>query len=356
MNVSPTPRRARAPFVYLVGLAVVSLVIIAVIAVINVTRAGSVVQPPTRTAVPPEAVLSADDTRQIGFMTNRDGNWELYEMTLGTLAVTNLTNDPGDDGFGAYSNDRGAMTFISTRDRATENGELTAYMMNADGTDQRRVTTDLGTIMNLVTTGRFNWDYRRNANGDGTFVSLRDLNLEVYASVRNADGTTTDTNLTRSGSIDWFGAMNAAGTQVAFAGDRDGNQEVYLIDANGENLRRLTDHEGYDVYPVWASDMRQLVFYSESAGQLDGGNLVLSVIDTEAETPESRLLTGELLSIDGANRPLTAGSVTSPDGTAEIYMGWDSVDGDWEIYYQDASGLPVNLTNNDADDIFPAWK
>jgi Tol biopolymer transport system component len=355
MSDSTASRRVRLPSLILVLLAVGSLVVIAIIAAVNVARLTGT-PAATVTPVPPEAVLSPDDTRQIGFMTNRDGNWELYEMTLGTRAENNLTDNPADDGFGAYSNDRGAMTFISTRDRATEDGELTAYMMDADGSNQRRVLSDLGTIMSLVTTGRFDWDFRRSASGGTTLISLRDLNLEVYLRSTGADGEPTETNLSRSGAIDWFGALNADGTQVAFAGDRDGNQEIYLIGADGENLRRLTDAEGYDVYPVWASDMRQLVFYSESAGQLDGGALVLSVVDTQAGTPETRLLEGAPLSLDGEARPLTAASVFSPDGSAEIFMGWDEAGGDWEIFYQDVGGVAVNLTDNDADDIFPAWK
>ena len=44
------------------------------------------------------------------------------------------------------------------------------------------------------------------------------------------------------------------GKRIAFTSHRDGNAELYLMDADGTNVRRLTDHAERDDYPTWNSD------------------------------------------------------------------------------------------------------
>jgi hypothetical protein len=39
--------------------------------------------------------------------------------------------------------------------------------------------------------------------------------------------------------------------QIAFASDRDGNYEIYVMDADGNNPRRLTNNPAQDAYPNW---------------------------------------------------------------------------------------------------------
>ena len=40
--------------------------------------------------------------------------------------------------------------------------------------------------------------------------------------------------------------------QIAFVSERDGNQEVYVMDADGSNQTRLTNNPAYDGLPVWS--------------------------------------------------------------------------------------------------------
>ena len=39
--------------------------------------------------------------------------------------------------------------------------------------------------------------------------------------------------------------------QIAFVSDRDGKSEIYVMDADGKNPRRLTDNPAYDESPKW---------------------------------------------------------------------------------------------------------
>ena len=57
------------------------------------------------------------------------------------------------------------------------------------------------------------------------------------------------------------------GRQVAFMSRRDGNWEVYVINLDGSDLRRLTHNPANDGLPTWSPDGRFLAFVSDRTGQ-----------------------------------------------------------------------------------------
>ena len=54
--------------------------------------------------------------------------------------------------------------------------------------------------------------------------------------------------------------------RIAFTSGRDGNAEIYLVDPDGKNLRRLTDNPATDDFPLWSPDGKQLSFLSDRDG------------------------------------------------------------------------------------------
>ncbi len=56
---------------------------------------------------------------------------------------------------------------------------------------------------------------------------------------------------------------------ILFASIRDGNWEIYLIQPDGSNLKRLTDHPQVDTDPTWSPDGRQVAFRSRRDGSSD---------------------------------------------------------------------------------------
>lgn len=59
--------------------------------------------------------------------------------------------------------------------------------------------------------------------------------------------------------------MNGASpsrSKIAFTSNRDGNDEIYVIDADGTNLTRLTNNRGIDSGPAWSQDGTKLAFFS----------------------------------------------------------------------------------------------
>ena len=62
------------------------------------------------------------------------------------------------------------------------------------------------------------------------------------------------------------------GERIAFRSSRGGSSNLYVMDADGRNVRRLTDHRGNDHDPTWLPDGQSLVFSSDrdrGTGRLD---------------------------------------------------------------------------------------
>jgi TolB protein len=78
------------------------------------------------------------DGKQIAFMTDRDGDREIYRCDLDGSHVVDLTNNHSAiDQVPYYSPDGEHISFISYRD-----GNAEIYVMNADGTNQTRITNN----------------------------------------------------------------------------------------------------------------------------------------------------------------------------------------------------------------------
>ena len=54
--------------------------------------------------------------------------------------------------------------------------------------------------------------------------------------------------------------------RIAFVSERDGNSEIYLMDANGNGLTNLTNNPANDHSPTWSPDGQQIAFVSNRNG------------------------------------------------------------------------------------------
>jgi TolB protein len=129
---------------------------------------------------------------------------------------------------------------LGSRSSANRDGNDEIYVMNADGSGQARLTTDVD--MDLSPT----W------SPDGSriaFQSNRDGFNRIY--VMGADGSGV-IGLTDSEGFD--PAWSADGTRIAFAGTRDGNPEIHVVNAKGSISTRLTHDPSHDWNPTWSPD------------------------------------------------------------------------------------------------------
>ena len=61
-------------------------------------------------------------------------------------------------------------------------------------------------------------------------------------------------------------ARSPDGTRVAFSSIRDGNLEIYVMDADGGNPVNLTRDDAYDLAPAWSPDGRRIAFQRSGGG------------------------------------------------------------------------------------------
>jgi len=168
------------------------------------------------------------------------------------------------------------------------------------------------------------------------FRSERDGNEEIY--VIDTDGTNL-TRLTNNIGTDTEHSISADGQRVAFMSRRDGNNfDIYVVDTDGSNLTRLTTYSGIDGEPSISADGQRIAFRSDQ-----GFNDDIYVVDADG-TNLKRLTT---------NSGSDLSAKISADGQRVAFISRRH--GDQEIYIVDADGNNLTrLTNNTATDGQPS--
>ena len=176
------------------------------------------------------------------------------------------------------------------------------------------------------------------ASGSGgriSFTSNRDGNWEIYA--MNADGSGV-VRLTRDSAADGCASWSSDGRRIAFESTRDGYYAIYAMNADGSNQTRLTS-DSADGCPSWSPDGRRIAFQSERDGN---GEIYAMSADGSNQT---RLTNNDARDRDPA---------WSPDGRRIAFSS--ERDGNSEIYVMNADGSGLTrITNNSVYDGVPAW-
>jgi hypothetical protein len=94
-----------------------------------------------------------------------------------------------------------------------------------------------------------------SSNGKIAFASDRDFDEavsnhreEIY--VMDADGS-NQIRLTNSPQEDLHPTWSPDGEEIAFTTNRDGNDEIYVMNTDGSNQTALIDNLAYDTFPEW---------------------------------------------------------------------------------------------------------
>ncbi len=255
--------------------------------------------------------------RQIAFVTNRDGNVEIYSMSPDGSKQTNLTNHEARDAAASWSNDGSKIAFVSDRDGGND-----VYVMNADGTRVGRVTFGVQPIFSQPS---WSPDDSRLLYVAGP--SHREADLYII----EMDGANR-VQLTDSPGLDGNASWSHDGSQIAFVSTRDENVDMYIISSDGTGLRRFATHPAEDLGPRWSPDDAQIVFFSRRTGDFE-----VFVIRADGSVP-----------VQLTNTPGLDGSPSwSPNGTRIAFMSSRDGGGE-EIYVMNADGsVQTRLTRTE---------
>jgi TolB protein len=278
----------------------------------------SVPDDPIGTLVP-----AAAGTDPIAFVSQRDGNDEIYRMNPDGSGQTNLTRHPGMDTDPVFSPDGSRIAF--TCDRF---GSWDICVMNADGTGVTRLTSHPAL------------DFNPTWSADGAriaFASIRASGGDIFT--MRADGSDV-VQITHNSFFDRHPVWSPDGSRLAFETYRGENWEIFLMNPDGSNQVPLANHPGYDFEPTWSPDASRIAWRT---GRWDGiGDVAVTVLGSGVVTN---------LTQDPAYDQHPS---WSPDGTRIAYA---HVIGDQvEIYSMatDGSGK-TNLSQHPANDASPFW-
>src|SRR3954447_26269071 len=269
----------------------------------------------------PGTAAAAGTNGKLVFASDRDaGDVEIYSMNADGRGQTRLTTSPGDDTNPVWSPSGTQIAFSSAR-----NGALHIFRMSAHGGPPTQVTHGAGDDLEPT----WSPDGKRIA-----FVNV--IGNEWQINVVNADGTGPVETLTNTPGINVDPVWSANGKIVftsdrdgsVFSPDGDGNEEIYVMDADGANQTRLTTDPAYDYGPYWSPDGSRIAFQSLRDGQSE-----IYVMD--ADGSHQRRLT---------NDPgVDTGAAWSPDGARIAFVFNDTAT--TEIYTLDPDTMdPANTT------------
>ncbi len=196
-------------------------------------------------------------------------DYDIYVSDLKGNIVDTLTQEPGYDAEATVSPKGDRIVFTSLR-----SGDLELYTMNMDGSDVRQITSELG------------YDGGAFFSQDGSMLVFRasrpkteeeikiykglladgqvmPTNMEIF--VCNADGSNLR-QVTNLGKANWAPYFHPSMQKVIFSSNhasaRGYQFNLYMINLDGTGLEQVTFDGVFDAFPMFSFDGRKLIFSS----------------------------------------------------------------------------------------------
>jgi len=257
---------------------------------------------------------------KIAFISNRDGNDELYMMDYDGANQTRITFNKVTDYMPAWSPDSKKIVYTSYR-----KGNADLYLLSLYE----------GNISAIATQGT---NFSASFSPDGkklAFCSTMDGPAEIY--VANADGTNIK-RLTFNKAIDTAPTWSPTSREIAFTSDRGGSPQIYIMDAEGSNVRRVSFGGDYHDAPAWSPTGDRIAYVSR--------------VDQIFDIYVLNLRTNQITKLT-ESKARNESPCWSPDGRHIAFSS--SLSGTIQIYAIDYDGANLRCLTSKGDNKLPDW-
>lgn len=325
-------------------------------------ESGPIVQLTSDRAEDTQPDISPDGTHVV-FISNRAGHPHVWSMRADGSHAVNLTPGQPDCDTPAWSPDGRRIAY----QRALPDGHTAIFVMDADGSHVRRVSTGTG--------ARASWspDGKRVA-----YQSHREGSTGIFTS--SPDGG-PETRLTGADVNAFDPAWSPEGARILHVRSVGARLQLFVMDSNGSHARQLLDWAGRDAsVPAWSPDGHRIVFSGASGdtthlyfAKADGTEVARLTPARCAEREASWSRDGQRIYFEsdcrgnsdiyyarvpsGTGHRLTfdVGEDRSPSAWGDRVAFASNRAGNMHIFVQDDAGKVRQLTSGAFDDDVPAW-
>ena len=261
---------------------------------------------------------------------SREGRTDLHVMEADGSRVRRLTEDLANEQGAIWSPDGTQILFVSYHDHQDD-----IFLVKS-------MEEPKTYIIQLQPEGLSETPRRRIFEPNNTRPTVASINPCSSTTGSHRKDTAWDlvtVPITNNNYNDTTGDWSPDGTQIVFSSFREGDREIYVINADGSSERPLTHNEASDIDPNWSPDGEEILFSSNR-----DGNREIYVMNADGSQPR-RLTHNESVDVEPD---------WSPDGTQILFSS--NRDGNREIYVMNADGSQLRrLTHNNVTDEDPEW-